>query len=192
MNDLEFCIATRRREAPAFARVLRAMPQDRLDYQPEPRSRTAAALAWTIVCEETALVSLLDTGTMEWPAAKPPATVEEFAATYEKSAAEVDARLSKLDEAGWRKGGRFPWAAGTTGSRRSPSSSGCSCSTASTTAASSAPTCGRWAARCRRSTALPRTTPDRASGDRLRSTRENPEAFPTTCRREPDRSVTFH
>ena len=108
MNDLEFCIATRRREAPAFARVLRAMPQDRLDYQPEPRSRTAAALAWTIVCEETALVSLLDTGTMDWPSAKPPATAEEFAATYEKGAAEVDARLSKLDEAGWRKSGRLP------------------------------------------------------------------------------------
>lgn len=108
MNDLEFCIATRRREAPVFARVLRAMPQDRLDYQPEPRSRSAAALAWTIVCEETSLVSLLDAGTIEWPAGKPPATVEELAATYEKSAAEVDARLAKLDEAGWRKGGRFP------------------------------------------------------------------------------------
>jgi uncharacterized damage-inducible protein DinB len=107
MNDLEFCIASRRREAPAFARVLRAMPQDRLDYQPEPRSRTASALAWTIVCEETALVSLLDTGTIEWPTAKPPETVEELAATYEKSAAEVLARLEKIDEAGWRKGGRF-------------------------------------------------------------------------------------
>ena len=30
-----------------------------------------------------------------------------MAAAYEKSAAGVDARLQKLDEAGWRKGGRF-------------------------------------------------------------------------------------
>jgi uncharacterized damage-inducible protein DinB len=107
MNDLEFCIATRRREAPVFARVLRAMPQDRLDHKPEPRSRSAAELAWTMVLEEVSLVELLDTGTIQWPSAKAPATVEELAVAYEKNAALVTARLEKLDEAGWRKGGRF-------------------------------------------------------------------------------------
>ena len=47
-------------------------------------------------------MSLLDTGTIEWTTAKPPATVEEFAAAYEQGAADVDARLARLEEAGWR------------------------------------------------------------------------------------------
>jgi uncharacterized damage-inducible protein DinB len=60
-----------------------------------------------MVLEEVSLVELLDTGTIQWPTAKAPATVEELAAAYEKNAALVTSRLEKLDEAGWRKGGRF-------------------------------------------------------------------------------------
>ena len=42
MTKNEFCIATRKAEFPAFVRVLKAMPQDRLDYRPDPKARTAA------------------------------------------------------------------------------------------------------------------------------------------------------
>ena len=107
MTNLEFCMARRKAEVPAFVRVLKAVPQGRLDYRPDPKARTAAELAWLLAAEEAALVSLLDTGTVEWKEEKPPARVEEIVGAYERNAAAVDQRLGRLDEAGWEKKGRF-------------------------------------------------------------------------------------
>ena len=107
MTNLEFCRTRRKAEMPAFLRVLKAVPQGRLDYRPDPKARTAAELAWVLAAEEAALVTLLDTGTVEWKEQAPPARVDEIVAVFERSAAAVDERLGRLDEAGWRKKGRF-------------------------------------------------------------------------------------
>ena len=80
MTNREFCIARRKAESPAFVRVLKAMPGGRLDYRPDPRARTAAELAWVLAAEEAALVSLLDTGTIEWKPQTPPSSVGEIVA----------------------------------------------------------------------------------------------------------------
>ncbi len=107
MTNLEFCIARRKAELPAFVRVLKAVPQGRLDYRPDPKARTAAELAWLLAAEEAALVSLLDTGTVEWKEQTPPARVDEIVAAFERNGAAVNERLERLDEAGWQKKGRF-------------------------------------------------------------------------------------
>jgi uncharacterized damage-inducible protein DinB len=107
MTNLEFCIARRKAELPAFVRVLKALPAGKLDYKPEPRSRTAGELAWLLATEEAALVSLLDSGSVQWKESKPPASVDEIVAAFERSAAAVDERLGKLDDAGWGKKVRF-------------------------------------------------------------------------------------
>ena len=107
MTNLEFCITRRKAELPAFVRVLKAVPQGRLDYRPDPKARTAAQLAWVLAAEEAALVSLLDTGTVEWKEQPPPAQVDQIVAAYERSAAAVTERLERLDEAGWQKKVRF-------------------------------------------------------------------------------------
>ena len=75
MTNLEFCIARRKSELPAFVRVLKALPQGRLDYRPDPKARTAAELAWVLAMEEEALLGLLDKGMVEWKDSKPPATM---------------------------------------------------------------------------------------------------------------------
>jgi uncharacterized damage-inducible protein DinB len=97
----------RRAEFPTFVRVLKALPRDRLDYRPDPKARTAAELAWVMAAEEAALLELLDTGTVEWKEEKPPSTVDEIVAAYERSATAVTERLEQLDEAGWQKKGTF-------------------------------------------------------------------------------------
>jgi uncharacterized damage-inducible protein DinB len=107
MTNIEFCIARRKAELPAFVRVLKALPQGRLDYQPDPKARTAAQLAWMLVSEEAALVSLLETGTIDWKDTTPPTHVEEMVAAFERDSAVVNAKLEKLDEAGWVKPGKF-------------------------------------------------------------------------------------
>ena len=106
MSNLAFCRARRKAELPAFVRVLKALPKDRLDYRPDPKARSAAELAWMLAAEEKALVSLLETGMIEWTDEAPPA-LDETLSTFEKSALAVDERLEKLDEAGWEKPGRF-------------------------------------------------------------------------------------
>ena len=107
MTNLEFCISRRKAELPVFIRVLKAIPQDRLDYRPDPKARSAGELAWLLAMEEEALGSLLDTGTVEWKEQPPPARIDEIVAAFERSAAAVDERLARIDEAGWEKKGRF-------------------------------------------------------------------------------------
>ena len=103
MTNLEFCIARRKAELPAFVRVLKAVPQGRLDYRPDPKARSAAELAWLLAYEEAALVRLLDSGVLEWSEGKPPARAEEIAAAFERDAAKVNERLGRLDDAGWER-----------------------------------------------------------------------------------------
>ena len=107
MTNLEFCKSRRKAELAAFVRVLKALPQGRLDYRPDPKARTAAELASVLVAEEAALVALLDTGTIHWKEDPPARNVDEIVAAYERNAAAVDARLARLDDAGWEKKGRF-------------------------------------------------------------------------------------
>lgn len=107
MSTLEFCIARRKAELKAFVNVLKALPQGRLDYRPDPKSRNAGDLAAVLVGEEAALLTLLDTGSIDWKEEPNTATVAELAAAFERHAQAVTARLEKLDEAGWQKPAKF-------------------------------------------------------------------------------------
>jgi uncharacterized damage-inducible protein DinB len=107
MTNREFLIARRKAELPAFLRVLKALPADRLDYRPDPRSRTAAELAWLIADEEQQLMSLLNTGTIDFKETPPPGSLDAIVTTFERNAAAVDERLAKLDDAGWEKKGQL-------------------------------------------------------------------------------------
>jgi uncharacterized damage-inducible protein DinB len=106
-SSLEYCRKQRTQELPKFVKVLKAMPQGRLDYRPDPRARTAAELAWVLAQEEGALVALLDEGRMDWKEEQAPATVDEIVTAFERNANAVNERLAKLDEAGWEKKGQF-------------------------------------------------------------------------------------
>jgi uncharacterized damage-inducible protein DinB len=107
MTDRDSYLSRRKRETPIFLRLLKAVPQGRLDYRPDPKARSAAELAGYIAAEEAALVTLLDTGSIEWKDQPVPAYVDRIVAAYERSAAAIDERLAKLDEADWAKKVRF-------------------------------------------------------------------------------------
>ena len=107
MTSLELYRQQRAQELPKFVKVLKAIPQGRPDYRPDPKARTAVELAWLFVQSEAALIELLDKGTIEWSESKPTAGLDAIVATYEKNAAVVNQRLATLDEAGWEKKGRF-------------------------------------------------------------------------------------
>ncbi len=113
LTSLEFYRETRKAELPKFVSVLKAVPQGRLDYRPDPKSRTAQELAWVLAQEEAALATLLETGTVEWKDEKPPAGIDEIVSAFEKGAAAVDRRLETLDAAGWDRKGKMLGATGT-------------------------------------------------------------------------------
>jgi uncharacterized damage-inducible protein DinB len=107
MTSLALCRQQRAQELPKFVKVLKAIPNTRHEYRPDPKSRTAVELAWLLAQSEGALVALLDTGTIEWKESKPTAGLDSIVAAFEKNAGAVNERLTRIDEAGWQKQGRF-------------------------------------------------------------------------------------
>lgn len=107
MTTREFCLARRKAESPAFVKVLKALPQGRLDYRPDPKSRTAAELGSLVAGEEAALVELIEKGRIEWKDPESLAGPDQMAALYESSHAAVNAGIEKLDEAAWERKVQF-------------------------------------------------------------------------------------
>ncbi len=98
------------REAPATRKVISRVPEDKSDYKPEPKSRTAREIAWLIVMEEKVLAEGLERGTVEWKDFPAPATVEEILATYDRNHEDLSKRLHALDPSVWEKEFRFVYA----------------------------------------------------------------------------------
>lgn len=91
------------REAAATRKVLSRIPQDRSDYRPEPRSRTARDIAWLIVTEEIALADGLEKGSFSWDDPATPASVKEIVDTYDRHHDAISKRLEALSAAQWAK-----------------------------------------------------------------------------------------
>jgi len=107
VNVYEFCVARRKAERPAFIRVLKAIPEGRADYRPDPKARTAIELAWVLTTEESALLSLIETGTVQWKDSAPSGRLQQIVAEFESNSEKVNSRLERLDAAAWEKKVRF-------------------------------------------------------------------------------------
>ena len=95
-------LATLEREHATTVRVLRALPSDKLDVQPHPRSKTARELAWMFVMEQGMAETALTTG-FDWsapPPAPPPApeTMEAIIAAFEAAHARVVELVRRMTE----------------------------------------------------------------------------------------------
>ena len=103
-------------ELPRFVRVLKALPDDRLDYKPHEKNTSAGDLAWQLAIEQQNLCELLDTGVINFEMAKRPGSIDAIVAEFEKAAAGVQQRLGKVNDAKWsspgdfRMGGQSVWA----------------------------------------------------------------------------------
>ena len=107
MDEKELFLKFWEREAPATRKVISRIPEDKSDYKPEPKSRTALEIAWLIVMEEKVLAEGLEKGTVEWQDFPAPATVEEILATYDRNHDDLTRRLHALDHSVWEKEFRF-------------------------------------------------------------------------------------
>jgi len=107
VDEKELFLKFWEREAPATRKVISRIPEDKCDYKPEPKSRTALEIAWLIVMEEKVLAEGLEKGTVEWQDFPAPATVEEILATYDRNHDDLTRRLHALDHSVWEKEFKF-------------------------------------------------------------------------------------
>ena len=87
-------------EAPTTRKVLSRIPEGS-SYRPDPKSRLASEIAWSIVCEEKVLVEGLEKGRLEWGDFKAPATMNEMMDAYDRHQAGAPARLEALEPSRW-------------------------------------------------------------------------------------------
>src|SRR5262249_5633258 len=106
MTLQEFYVERQKAEAPIFLKVLKALPQDRLDYKPHDRSPSAGQLAWTLTGELKSCLDIIRENTTDWvdvPAPAPGEMVELF----EQRSREISEAVSRMDDAAWTRPARF-------------------------------------------------------------------------------------
>jgi uncharacterized damage-inducible protein DinB len=106
MDEREFFQERRKAERDVFVRVIRALPSDRLDYRPHPKSPSAGELLRTLVAEHAACGHLAAKGRADWTPSTV-STIEEAVAAFEKAWDELDGRVAALDDAAWARTGEF-------------------------------------------------------------------------------------
>ena len=87
-------------ESKTTSRVLARIP-DGSAYRPDPKSRTAQAIAWQIVCEETMLIDALESGKASWSPPPTPESMQDVLAAYNERAAQIAERLKALPAERW-------------------------------------------------------------------------------------------
>src|SRR5688572_29992364 len=87
-------------ESTTTRKVIARIPEGS-DYRPDPKSRTAAEIAWQIVCEERMIIEALESGKAEWAPPPMPATMKEVLEEYERQSEEILRRWAALPAERW-------------------------------------------------------------------------------------------
>jgi len=107
MSTREFFIRRFKIERPAFEKVIRALPNERLDYKPHERNSSAGEIAWFLALELRALVKMVNTGEIHWEQLPAPGSIDAIAKEYESAADDMEKALSSADDAKWEQDGRM-------------------------------------------------------------------------------------
>lgn len=106
MSTPQFFAKRLKGEIPGFLKVIRALPEDKLDYKPHEKNTAAGALAWQIACEMSSLTGVLENGEINYRSKECP-SLGEIAETFEKAANEVVERATAASEERWRGPAKF-------------------------------------------------------------------------------------
>jgi len=107
MNDREFFVERWKQEFPVFLKVLRALPDGRLDYKPHEASRTAGRIAWGLAEEVRSVNEIIETGKSDWENRPEPGSAAEIVAAFEREGRRLTALAGAMDDARWMSPGEF-------------------------------------------------------------------------------------
>ncbi len=93
-------------EYPAFVRVFKALPADRLDYRPHPRSRSARELVAMLVSAQQSCIELCRNRKsaydgLRWVKPGTVGALNEMISTYERDYDSLAMQLHTLDDDSW-------------------------------------------------------------------------------------------
>ncbi len=108
-SNQQFFAQRLKNEIPAFVKVLRALPADKLDYRPHEKNTPAGALAWQVATEMVSLTGLLDDGTINYGGYGDPPSPEEMAAKLETAANALVERAPSVPDEKWNGPAKFLW-----------------------------------------------------------------------------------
>src|SRR5215470_15973418 len=105
-NNREFFIQRWEQEYPAFVRVFRALPANRLDFRPHPRSRSAGELVALLVSAQQSCIELCKSrksfyNGLRWKEPGQFGGLDDMIAAYESDHALLSSQLRTLDEDAW-------------------------------------------------------------------------------------------
>ncbi len=104
MTEKEMFLQTWEREFQTTLKVLKAYPANKLDFKPHERSMSAKELAWSFPMEDRMAVLGAVNGRIDFEDfPKPPATLAEILAAYEKEHKELAGKVKSLKEADLNK-----------------------------------------------------------------------------------------
>ncbi|RJQ15931.1 hypothetical protein C4573_07310 [Candidatus Woesearchaeota archaeon] len=84
-SEKEMFLKTWETEYQTTLKVLKAYPQERQEYKPNEKSKSAKELAWVFAAEEQAVIPGVIAGNIDWASmAKTPETMKEALHEYEK------------------------------------------------------------------------------------------------------------
>jgi uncharacterized damage-inducible protein DinB len=106
LSNREFFIHRWEQEYPAFVRVFEALPADRLDFRPAPRSRSAGELVALLVSAQKSCIELCKSrkslySGLRWEEPETISTLAEMIVTYERDHQAFATQLHSLDDYGW-------------------------------------------------------------------------------------------
>jgi uncharacterized damage-inducible protein DinB len=101
MTSREHFLMAIKADGPAFGKVLAALPADKLDYTPHPKSRTAHSLAAQLGFTPNMIVDVINTGKINFnPAAEYP-PLDQIQAAGKAGHEALVTRLESLDDNTW-------------------------------------------------------------------------------------------
>ena len=103
MTDREYFIKRFFSEHPIFLRLFEALPEERLDYRPHPRSMSAKELVGSIVGDEITNLVVIKSGEFNWkgnPGSD--SNLREMITEFKKIHKAVGRYLKKVDGRTWR------------------------------------------------------------------------------------------
>lgn len=104
MTDREFFIETLGDELPRFDKVFKALPQDKLDYKPHEKSRSAMETVNSCAIEAATIPIFLETGKLDFSGLPPeaiPHSFDEALTLFTKNFEAAKSKAASMSEEDW-------------------------------------------------------------------------------------------
>ena len=118
MTNREFFIQRWSAEFPIFLKIFKALPEEKLDYRPHPRSRSAGELLSLLAYEEKSKLEAVRDGVINWTDPPAAAKISQGVDIYTQAHQELEKNLKTVDEKTWetkkvqlKAGGQVAWEA---------------------------------------------------------------------------------